>query len=104
MWSIFRAAKIPKSVQGHEIYDYRLGRRFDPGAPGEVFEPTLNNPVFMFRGSARLAGHLSIFQPPQVNVLTNIGVQGLGGIQGGQIFGQPLIDPSQLDTEPVGGE
>lgn len=102
MWSIFKSPKVPQSLQGHEIYDYRLGRRFDPGAPGEVFDPAFANPVYLFRGPARLAGHLAIFQPPQVNVLTNIGVQGLGGIQGGQYFGQSLIDPSQLETEPAG--
>jgi hypothetical protein len=104
MWSIFKAKKVPESLRGTEVYDYRLGRRFDPGAPGEVFSPVFNNPVVLFRGRARLAGTLSKFQPPQVNVLASIGVIGLGGIQAGQYVGQSLIDPSQLDNEGGGSQ
>lgn len=99
MWSIFKAKKVPQSSKGTSLYDFRLGRRFDPGAMAEVFEPTLMTPTVLFRGSARLAGHLSILQPPQVWFPGQQGVVGLGGIQAGQFVGQPLIDPSQLDTE-----
>jgi hypothetical protein len=104
MWSIFTSPKVPKAAsRGGTIYNWVLGRRFDPGAPGEVFQPELNNPVVLFRGRARLAGALGVFQHPQVWVVADIGVTGLGGIQAGQYVGQPLIDPSQTTPEYEGG-
>lgn len=102
MWSFFKSPRVPKSVQGGEVTEYRLGRRFDPGAPAEVFEQVFSLPVILFRGRGRVAGTLNKFQPPQVNVTPVLGVQGLAGIQAGQYVGQPLIDPEQL--EPEGGE
>lgn len=97
MWSIFKSAKLPKSAsKGTPIYDYSLGRRFDPGAPAEVFQPTLRNPVYLFRGPGRVAGFLQVLQPPQVQFVAQVGTQGLGGVQVGQLYGQPLLDPSQI--------
>lgn len=97
MWSIFKSPKVPKAP--HQYYDYRLGYRFDPGAMAEVYEPPFNNPVFLFRGAGRLAGSLKPLQAPQVYVSRNAGIGGIGGVQAGQIYSQPLIDPSQLLPE-----
>jgi hypothetical protein len=99
MFSIFSRPKLPKDLKGGTVYDYRLGRRFDPGAPAEAFEALLGTPVFLFRGAARLAGSMSKFQPPQVWFRNQTGVQGLGGLQAGQFVGAPLIDPSQVNNE-----
>jgi hypothetical protein len=101
MWSIFKSPKTPRSAKSGNA-EYRLGRRFDPGAEAEVFEQTHEYPVIFFRGNARVAGQFGIFQPPQVTVPGVIGINGLGGVQAGQYVGQPLIDPSQLNSE--GGE
>lgn len=99
MWDIlkaFFAPHYPKSPVNH----YRIGRRFDPGAPGDVFISDLGLPIILFRGSARIAGSLLKFQPPQVVVPQMVGIQGVGGVQAGQYVGQPLIDPAQLDNSP----
>ena len=104
MWSIFKSAKAPKSLRGSEIYDHVLGRRFDPGAQAEVFLPAFANPVFLFRGNGRLAGSRIVFQPPAVWVRPAYTMAGLGGIQAGQVVGQPLVDVSQFeDTTAEGG-
>ena len=102
MWSIFKSPRAPKSLKGSELVEYRLGRRFDPGAQAEVFEQVLTNPSILFRGAGRVAGALSVFQHPQVWFRPQIGVNGLGGVQAGQYVGQPLLDPAQLDI--TGGE
>lgn len=99
MFSFFSRPKLPKDLKGGQMYDYRLGRRFDPGAPAEAFEPLLGIPVTLFRGRARVAGTLSKFQPPQVWFRNQVGVNGLGGVQAGQFVGAPLIDPSQVNNE-----
>ena len=98
MWSIFNSPKVKQSLKGSPQYNYVLGRRFDPGAEAEVFQPADANPVFLFRGNGRLAGALAVLAPPQVWVAGAIGTAGLGGIQAGQIVGQNLIDPSQLEN------
>jgi hypothetical protein len=97
MWNFFRSPRVPKS--GTQLYDYRLGRRFDPGAPAEAFEMPFENPVILFRGSGRVAGAMLPLQPPQLMVNPNAGIAGIGGIQAGQFVGQPLIDPSQLEPD-----
>lgn len=80
-----------------ELYQYVLGRRFDPGAEAEVFEPLFALPVINFRGRARVAGTLAILQPAQTYFTPQIGVVGLGGIQAGQVISQPLLDPSDFE-------
>lgn len=78
----------------HELYQYHLGIRFDPGAMAEAFVPMFQLPVLSFRGRARVAGAMQPLQPPQVWFTPQVGISGLGGIQAGQIVGQPLLDPS----------
>jgi hypothetical protein len=99
MWNFWRAPRAPKST---ELVDYRIGRRFDPGAPAEVFEQVFTNPIVLFRGRGRVAGSLYPLQPAQVWFGPQLGVQSLGGVQTGQYVGQPLIDPAELDI--TGGE
>jgi len=104
MWNPFKRPIVaaPNTRQS-PLYQYRLGRRFDPGAQGEVFEPTFSLPVILFRGSGRVCGSLGKFQPPQVYVNAQIRQVGIGGIQAGQYFSQALLDPSQIG-EGGGGE
>lgn len=86
----------------HQLYNYVLGRRFDPGAMAEALLPRFSIPVTSFVGSARVAGTMSKFQPPQVYFLQQRGLNGVGGIQSGQIISQPLLDPVQLTDENGG--
>ena len=87
-----RQIKIQHPV-AHQLYSYHLGQRFDPGAQAEIFIPLNSNPVQSFRGPARLAGMLNVFQPSQLNVPMMVRTNGIGGIQAGQIISQPLIVP-----------
>jgi hypothetical protein len=80
----------------HELYQYQLGIRFDPGAQAEAFEPKFTLPRIVFRGPARLAGALNVFQAPQLWFNPQLGVVGLGGVQAGYLRGAPLIDPVQI--------
>lgn len=92
-----RQARILHPIN-HELYQYRLGIRFDPGAPAEAFEPLTALPVISFRGRARVAGqYFHALQPPQVVFPQQAGIVGLGGLQAGQLVGQPLLDPQSLD-------
>lgn len=77
-----------------ELYQYHLGFRFDPGAAAEAFQPLFENPILSFRGRGRIAGALRVTQTPQVWYRQQRGINGLGGLQAGQIISQSLIDPS----------
>ena len=92
--------KAPVVIQhplNHELYQYHLGYRFDPGAMAEAFIPLFELPHIMFRGAARVAGTLNKLQPPQVWFARQNGIVGMGGIQNGQLISQPLLDPSQFE-------
>lgn len=102
MWNFFKAPRAPQGRKDTPLVQYRIGRRFDPGAPAEVFERVLTDPLYLSTGAGVIAGAMRIFQHPQVAVTPVIGVNGLGGVQAGQILGQPLIDPAELDN--TGGE
>lgn len=79
----------------HQLYQYNAGVRFDPGAPAEAFTPLFTLPPIVIRGAGRVPyGSIRPLQPPQIYFTPQVGVQGLGGIQAGQMLGQPLIDPS----------
>lgn len=81
-----------------ELYQYVDGKRFDPGAPAEGFLPKFGLPPISFRGRARVAvQYFRALQPAQVYFLPQRGVQGLGGVQTGQVIGQPLLDPSEFE-------
>jgi len=91
-----RAIRIQHPLN-HELYQYALGIRFDPGAMAEAFEPLFQLPVLSFRGRGRVAGTLNKFQPPQVWFTQQNGVVGLGGLQAGGLVGQPLLDPENFE-------
>lgn len=81
-----------------ELYQYHLGIRFDPGAMAETFDPLFVNPLFSVGGAGRsYRGTPNPVQPPQVYFNQQRGVNGLGGIQTGQLISQPLIDPSTFE-------
>lgn len=96
MWNPLRAKRILHPV-AHELYQYHLGIRFDPGAMAEAFEPLFGLPLVSFRGSGRVAGALRPLQPPQVWFTQQQGIQGLGGLVAGQVILQPLINPSDFE-------
>lgn len=80
-----------------ELYTYRLGDRFDPGAMAEGFLPLTTLPALFFRGIGRVAGALRPLQHPQVRFHQQSGIQGVGGLAAGQYILQPLVD----NTNPV---
>lgn len=95
---MFQHNKAQKRIQhplNKELYQYRLGKRFDPGAMAEAFDPLFTLPMILFRGAGRLAGALNVFSHPQVWFNQQQGIQGVGGLQAGFLVSQPLIDPTQ---------
>lgn len=87
----------------HQLYNYRLGVRFDPGAQAEAFEPKFQNPLASFLGAGRVGGFVGgqwrTLQHPQVWFNRQVGINGVGGIQAGMLRGQPLMDISQLQGD-----
>jgi hypothetical protein len=104
---------VPKQAQdkrilnppAHQLYSYRLGYRFDPGAPAEAFIPfTTLNPVLAMRGRGTLAGEIARpLQPPQIWFSPQVIKSSIGG--GGRIAGQlalqALVDTSTPAADPV---
>jgi len=87
-----------KFKQPDGIPNYFAGPRFNgEGAAAFVYEEEFANPVYSFRGSARMAGCFYALQPPQVYWTQRTPVAGIGGLVAGQIFSQPLVQ-----MEPVG--
>jgi len=80
------------------VPNYFPGPRYDgEGVAAFVYEEEFSNPIYSFRGNARVAGSLRIHQPPQVYWTQRVPIAGIGGLMAGQIFGQPLVQ-----MEPVG--
>jgi hypothetical protein len=96
MWNILKSLLAPRHPDS-PVDHYVIGRRFDPGAPGEVFVSDLGLPLMIFHGRARVAGSLSKFQTPQVWFPQQQGIQGIGGVQAGAFVGQRLFDPAEID-------
>lgn len=82
----------------HQLYNYELGRRFDPGAQAEAFLPLFVNPLFTFRGPSTLAGALQVTQPSQVYVPQLVPFRGIGGTIAGQLISQPLDTNGETGT------
>ncbi len=97
MWNRRRAQVIIHPAN-HQLYNYHLGPRFDPGAQAEVFNPLFQLPLVSFRGRGRVAGEFRVEQRPQVWFKQQNGVVGVGGFQAGQVILQPLIDPSDFEA------
>lgn len=80
----------------HQLYNYVLGQRFDPGAMAEIFEMKFSLPLINFRGASRVAGALMVTQHPQLTVMQALAVAGIPTTAGQYIL-QPL-DVSPDDT------
>ncbi len=78
---------------------YKVGDVFLPGSGNEVYESLTELPLILFRGRGRVAGTLSVFQPAQIWFSPQVGLNGLGGLQAGQLISQPLLDPSQFEGD-----
>lgn len=88
------AAKQIAHPTADQYYNYLMGVRFDPGAPSEAFKPMHQLPAIVARGAGRVAGSLRVFQHAQLYFHQQIGINGLGGLQAGQVILQPLFDPN----------
>lgn len=78
--------------RAHQLYNYILGHRLDPGAQAEIFEPLFSLPMINFRGPSRLAGTFQTIQPPQLTVQQALAVAGIP-TTAGQLISQPLMVP-----------
>lgn len=94
-----RSKPNPRVAHPLAPVQYKVGDVFLPGAGNEVYESPTELPVIVFRGRGRVAGALSIFQPPQIWFNPQVGLNGLGGIQAGTLILQPLLDPSQFEGD-----
>lgn len=75
------------------LYQTHHGDVFLPGAGNVVFEPAFALPVIYYVGHGIPAGSLSPIQHPQVYVTQVAKVAGIGGVQAGQMYTQPLNVP-----------
>lgn len=57
------------------------------------------DPLFYDTGTGYRFGLLGVHQPPQVYAPLRAPLAGLGGIQAGQIIGQPLTNPDYSPLE-----
>lgn len=73
------------------IYSYHQGRLINNGAQTMSFNQLFQLPNIFFRGAGRLAGSLNVVQHTQLNYNNSVPVNSFGGIQAGQIVGQPLL-------------
>lgn len=90
----FAIAEIEALSNGHNLYNYKLGDLFTPGAQALVFESQFETPLQTLWGFATVITRPQYFNPlhplpyiPPGTVVTN----GLGGLQAGSIQFQPLI-------------
>ena len=89
---------LPEVISGGGgPYHYHQGDIFTPGAQNYVFEPIWEQPIYTLAGGGgtaqgvyRGANSFNIRQPPQVWQAQAATIQGLGGLQAGQIFWTPL--------------
>lgn len=87
-----------KHPKAHQLYNYVLGRRFDPGALAETFEALFGLPVLTFRGAGRLPRQqFFALQPPQIQVQYSVPTSGMGTFAGQYIL-QPLLTDGEEGT------
>lgn len=91
----------PVALQGGSPYLFHEADIFTPGAYNWVFETKVEDPVVSVwgagggnQGMIRKANTFKIHQAPQVYVNQTWATIGLGGIQAGQMLGQPLLNQS----------
>lgn len=73
-------------------YTFTVGTPFDNGAEEHGFVQPWPTPVQPANGTGYLYPSLRVFAGPQVYHRFQAPVSGLGGVQAGQIFTQPLTD------------
>ena len=81
------------------LFTYQVGDTLLPGAANEAYQSPWENPIVSVRGRGRFAGALSVVQPAQVWFSPQHGLNGLGGLQAGQLILQPLLDPTQYEGD-----
>lgn len=79
-------------------YHFHEGDVFFPGAPSFVYEtPTERTPINTIWGNGGLlvhSQHVTMpYQNPQVLNYPRVFTSGLGGLQAGEFYMQPLLDP-----------
>lgn len=100
MLHFFRRKKI-NHASAPDLYQYSIVPSPTNGAQNAVFDTKLETmPLQVFNGPSVVAGALNVFQPTQVVQLqfnTNVG---LGGINAGTVYQQPLTNNVfQIDPE-----
>lgn len=90
--------EIPLHI-GAGFYHFHEGDVFHPGTGNWVFEPTTELPLMTIWGKAftRVANTFSPIQPAQAYMQPHAFVNGMGGLQAGQLEMQPLLTPD--DTQ-----
>lgn len=78
------------------LYAYAHSRiKADEGASNKIFLPNFTLPLEVLRGPGKyFSTQLRSIQSPQVWFTPQVGTVGLGGIQAGNVFMTPLIDPA----------
>jgi len=87
----------PRTTTVPGLYRYHAGDVFFPGAGNAVFEPAFQLPIIFYVGHGIPAGYLSPIQKPQLYVGQTARLAGIGGVQAGQMFTQPLNIPNSTD-------
>lgn len=77
------------------VYDHTVSAPFTNGAEAFGFLPKFRNPLFLVTGTGYVPqAEIQSLQRPQVYADLNAPINGLGGLQAGQIMTYPLYDPN----------
>jgi hypothetical protein len=91
MWNPFRHQARISHPGAPTLYSFHQGRLINNGAQTMAFNPLFQLPNIVFRGAGRVAGSLNVMQYTQLNYNNSVPMSSFGGIQVGQIVGQPLL-------------
>lgn len=88
-------------MAGASLYRYTPRRYPTPGTGNYAFEPKFSLSKFpLLAGPGKVTmGQINPLQPPQTYYYMQAPTAGLGGVQAGQIVGQPLLS----DLSPASG-
>jgi len=93
-------------TENQHVYHFHEGDLFNPGTGNYVFEPVWELPIHPFWGDGGVPykpNRFSPLQPPTPYVPHYTTTQGLGGLQAGQLYAQPLVSMDNVSENPVGG-
>jgi hypothetical protein len=97
--AVIRNMRTVRHASAPSLYNYLQGVVFTNGAQQWGFQVEQTLPLFDLIGPATaVLSPLMITQPPQVFVNQAVPVNGIGGLQAGQLFTQPLVD---ANLEPI---